>query len=592
MSEAAASAPEPVLGRRCRWLLPARETRTEEFARQLGLTVPVASVLWCRGLRSPSDVSPFLRPRWEHLHSPWLLRDMDRAADRLALAVQSREPVLLYGDYDVDGTTSIVLLRKTLQHLGAHVIHHVPHRLRDGYGMRPEVLEHAVAQGIRLVVSLDTGIRAGSVIERARQLGLDVIITDHHLPDAELPAAFAVVNPKRPDCPYPEKNLCGAALALKLAQALLERLRWPEARVRKMVLSLLKMAALATVADVVPLTGENRTIVQLGLAGLDTARNPGLRELLRVAGIAPGRRPSAQEVGFRIGPRINAAGRMDSAEDVIELFLTSDEERARELAEKLHSQNVGRQQTEATILQAALQCLSGPVRDQDAALVFSGDSWHKGVIGIVASRLVELYHRPVFVMSRDPETGEVVGSGRSIRGFHLLEALDSMAELFERFGGHAAAAGITLKEGQVEAFRQRLCAYAEQRLTPADFRPSLEIDACVRLDELSSRAVQDLFQLAPFGCGNPEPLLLASDVEVAGPPSVVAEKHLRIPLRQGPRTVWVTAFRGTEWAQDLNRGLTLDVVVSLVEDSFAAARGLPNWSLVLQDFRVASAATV
>src|SRR4029077_2414895 len=379
------------------------------------------------------------------------MRDMQAAIERIARAIRERERILIYGDYDVDGTSSVVMLTKAFELAGGIASYHVPHRLKDGYGMRPEVVEAAAAQGVKLIVSVDTGIRAAQVVRRANELGIDVIVTDHHLPETELPPALAVLNPNQPDCPYPEKNLCGAGVAFKVIQALLPALGWPAEKVRRVCQSFLKLVAIATVADVVPVTGENRIIVKHGLAGLRDVRNPGLRALLDVAGFTGTSIPNAGQVAFRIAPRMNAAGRMATANDVIELFLTEDAERARTLAGQLDTLNAERQKAEAEILAAILdECARVPVEDRHAALVFAGEGWHRGVLGIVASRIVERFHRPVFVLSQSAEESLAQGSGRSIHGFHLLEALEAMPELFLKFGGHMYAAGLTMGSGELE----------------------------------------------------------------------------------------------------------------------------------------------
>ena len=310
---------------RVRWILPAEDPAVSELARALGSHALLARVLWNRGYRAALDAQAFLNPNIDGMHDPFLLRDMDRAVERLLQAIALKQKILLYGDYDVDGTTSIVVLKKALDLAGASSNFFVPHRMRDGYGMRPEVIDRAASEGVALVISVDTGIRANAVVEHARKLGIDVIVTDHHLPDTELPPAVAVINPNRRDCDYPEKNLCGAAVTFKLVQALFQRLEWPADRVRKISESFLKMIAVATVADVVPLLGENRIIVKRGLEGFHTCRNPGLRALLRVAGFNEGECPTAGQIAFRVAPRINAAGRMSNAADVVEMFLTTDD---------------------------------------------------------------------------------------------------------------------------------------------------------------------------------------------------------------------------------------------------------------------------
>ena len=446
-----------------RWnIAPSDPVRVGELARELSLTLPAARVLWSRGYRDLDLARKFLNPSIEDLHDPLLMKDMSTAVDRLWRAIQAKESILLYGDYDVDGTTSVVLLKKSIELLGGKADFHVPHRLRDGYGMRSEVVEEAAASGVSLIVSVDTGIRANQVVKHASTLGIDVIVTDHHLPEEEIPPALAVLNPNRADCSYPEKNLCGAGVALKLVQALLARSGWDKGRQEKLVDSFLKMTAIATVADVVPLTGENRVIVKRGLEGLGQVSNPGLRALLEVSGVKEGQIPSARDVAFRVGPRINAAGRMASASDVIEMFLTPDIARAKDLASKLHDLNTDRQQTEAEMVRTIFDlCVEQPVTDRDAALVFAGEGWHRGVVGIVASRVVERFHRPAFVLGI--ENGVVQGSGRSIAVFHLLEALESMPDLFTKFGGHRQAAGLTFPVDRLEEFRERFRAYAALR---------------------------------------------------------------------------------------------------------------------------------
>ena len=546
--------------------------------------MPAARVLWSRGICDPGEASLFLYPTLDQLHDPFRLLGMERAVARLERAIALKERILLYGDYDVDGTTSVVILKKALDLAGAVTEYKVPHRLREGYGMRTGVIEEAAARGVRVVVSVDTGIRAEEVARRAGELGVDLIITDHHLPDAVIPPAMSVVNPNQPGCEYPEKNLCGAGVTFKLIQGLLRRLNWPDARQRRLLESFLKMVAVATVADVVPLTGENRAIVKMGLAGLSTVANPGLRALMQVAGFVAGQAPSAGQVAFRIAPRINAAGRMDDASDVVEMFLTDDEVRARALAEQLHMLNQERQETEAGIVQAILaQCDEIPVNDGQFALVFSRPGWHRGVIGIVASRIVERFHRPVFVLGE--EDGRAQGSGRSIRAFHLLDALESMPELFEKFGGHRQAAGVTMDASHVEEFRNRLNAFAASRLTAEDLRPTIEIDAVIDLRDLTERAVNEVFDLAPFGFGNPSPLFAVMNAQVAAAPQIIKEKHMRIRVEQNRKWLSAIGWRQADRAAEIAAGSRIDVAVAIEEDAYSASQGFAGWGAVLKDFR-------
>ncbi len=512
-----------------------------------------------RGFGDPAAARRFLQPSLDDLLDPLAMRDMSAAIERLRRAISNGEKILIYGDYDVDGTTSVVLLTKAI-----------------------ELAEGMAADGVKLIVSVDTGIRAAQVVRRAAELGIDVVVTDHHLPESELPPALAVLNPNRPDCGYPDKNLCGAGVAFKLVQGLLATMGWPEAKVRRICESFLKIAAIATVADVVPLTGGNRVIVKHGLGGLNDVRNLGLRALLEVAGFSNGSVPSARQVAFQIAPRINAAGRMDTANAVIELYLTSDPARAHELAKLLHDQNIERQQVELEIRQA---CEQIPLADGAAALVYYNESWHRGVLGIVAARLVERFYRPVFVLGRNEEDGTVQGSGRSIPAFHLLNALEAMPDLFRKFGGHAHAAGVTLDAANVEEFRRRFNAYAVARLSPEDLMRQVEVDALVDLRELTDEAVTDVFSLAPFGNGNPPPLFAATDVEVARPPAVMKERHLRITVRQNGRIHTLKAWNYAERIDEFPTGARLDIAFQLEEDAHSAARGYAPWCAVLKDFR-------
>jgi len=578
-----------------KWTLaPSDEAEAERLARDLRssgieLTAPAARVLWARGYRDAERARRFYSPRLADLNDPLLLRDMEEAAGRLRRAIDANESILLYGDYDADGTSAIVILMKGIELAGGRASFHVPHRLRDGYGMKSEVVEQAASSGVSLIVSVDTGIRANHVVRHAAALGIDVIVTDHHLPDAELPPALAVLNPNRRDCSYPDKNLCGAGVALKLVEALLALSPLARERRERILDSFLKLAAIATVADVVPLAGENRVIVKRGLDGLRRVNNVGLRALLDVSGFPEGQIPSARDVAFRVAPRINAAGRMAAASEVVEMFLTDDPARARELASKLHDLNQDRQQTEAEIARAIFeQCVEQPVTDSDAALVFAAEGWHRGVVGIVASRVAERFHRPAFVLGI--ENGIAQGSGRSIPAFHLLEALERMPDLFTKFGGHRQAAGVTLEAARVQEFRERLRDDAAALLTPADFEAELGIDAEIRLEEINDRTVADVLRLAPFGYGNPAPVFVARQVEVADAPDVRNEKHLFLRLRSGTRPLRVKAWNFAERAGEFMPGARIDVALQFEEDAYSASRGYAPWQAILKDARPAEAA--
>jgi single-stranded-DNA-specific exonuclease len=492
------------------------------------LSPTLARLLVMRGMAEPNAAEVFLKASLSNLHSPYLMMGMKVAVERIEAAIERKEGILIYGDYDVDGTTAIVLLKTAIELCGGTAEFHVPHRIKEGYDLRGDVIERAATAGIRLVISVDAGIRAFAAAEMARRVGVDLIVTDHHLPGQDgTPPALAVLNPNQAGCGYPCKALCGAGVAFKVAQALMER-RLTGRDQKALLTSFAKIAAIATIADAVPLTGENRILARVGLDALRRAVNPGLKALLDAAQVS-GRPLTSGEVAFRIAPRINAAGRMDIAADVIELFTVKDDLRARELANKLDKLNADRQEEERRILQAIdARLVDDPALRDAFCIVIDGDGWHRGVIGITATRVVERYCRPAIVISRDAQ--EAHGSGRSIKTFHLLNALESCEELFTRYGGHAHAVGFSLPSARIAELRNRLDQYARARLTLADFEPALDIDAELPLDEVTPELFEVLRQLEPFGVGNPEPVFVASDVSLVAPPRVLKEKHVKLKL--------------------------------------------------------------
>jgi single-stranded-DNA-specific exonuclease len=398
----------------------------------------LSRLLLARNVSDHETAQRFLTPSLSLLHSPYRMHGMRAAVARLAAAIAQKEKVLIYGDYDVDGTTAIVVLKTAIEMCGGCVDFHVPHRIREGYGMRDEVIEQAALSGVRLIISVDTGIRAFAAAETAKSLGIDLIVTDHHLPGSDgVPQALAVLNPNQSGCEYPCKALCGCGVAFKLAQALMEKLldRPDQSR---LVTSFMKVVAIATIADAVPLLDENRVFAKLGLDALRAPVNPGLKALLEVAQLQPARALNSGEVAFRIAPRLNAAGRMDAARDVVDLFSTKDSGHAREIARRLDQLNGERQEEERRILlDLESRFEREPALRESFCVVVDGEGWHRGVIGITATRVVERYGRPALVISVDG--AEAHGSGRSIPGFHLLEAIESCASLFDRYGGHSHA---------------------------------------------------------------------------------------------------------------------------------------------------------
>ncbi|MFZ0794139.1 MAG: single-stranded-DNA-specific exonuclease RecJ [Candidatus Korobacteraceae bacterium] len=507
-----------------RWSLRNADFETvQRLALEMDLPIWQARLLVARGIQTAEQAHKFLSPSLQDLHSPYLMTGLRAAVERLRAAIERAETVLIYGDYDVDGTTAIVILKTALELCGGKVEYKVPHRIREGYGMRDEAIEQAAERGIRLIISVDTGIRAFAAAETAARCGLDLIVTDHHLPQAEgVPKALAVVNPNQQGCEYPSKSLCGAGVAFKIAQALLV-----ESGRERLLPSFLKMVAIATIADAVPLIGESRVFAKLGLEGLRKPVNAGLRALLANCDLNGSRPLSAGDIAFRVAPRLNAAGRMDIAERVIELFTEKDAAKAAEMAMQLNQLNGDRQQEEQRTLDEIQQKIeSSPGMKEAYCLVVDGEGWHRGVIGICATRVVERYHRPTLVFSC--ADGEGHGSGRSIGPFHLLEALESCPELFTRFGGHSHAVGCALPAERVPELRSRLDSYARQRLTPADFVPVLEYDAEISLEDVKHDFWLALQRLEPFGSGNPVPVFVVRHAKLVQSARVLKDKHLKL----------------------------------------------------------------
>ncbi|HXE81236.1 MAG TPA: single-stranded-DNA-specific exonuclease RecJ [Vicinamibacterales bacterium] len=536
------------------------------LAQALDLEPVVARLLCLRGLGEPGEAQRFLSPSLDQLHDPWALTDLRRAVERLLAAVARSERVAVHGDYDVDGITSTVILRRCLEMLGADVVHFIPDRLKDGYGLLPATIERLHAEGARVVVSVDCGIRAADAARRAAELGVDLIVTDHHEPDTALPPAFAVVNPKRRDCSYPDKNLAGVGVALKLVQALCSR-----SGREKWLPAFVKIAAIGTLADVVPLVGENRVIAKVGLDLL--SRGPhkvGLRALLEASGLTS-RTIDSYHIGFVLAPRVNAAGRMSTPDIATRLLLASDEAlagEARELAEQLNAENTRRQQEEAAIVAEARRIVeSDPDVGARTVLVVAGPEWHRGVIGIVASKLVEHFHRPAIVLSVEDDVAH--GSCRSIPGFDILAALDACAPMLLRHGGHKAAAGLALEASRIKEFRSAINAFADERLGPDDLRPRIYIEDTLTFRGISGRLAGQLASLAPFGPGNPRPVFSATGVEIVDGPRRLKERHYKMALRHEGRVMRAIAWRGADRHAFLESHRALvDVAFSLDRNEF------------------------
>jgi single-stranded-DNA-specific exonuclease len=567
-----------------RWeLQPCDDGASVALAAALGVSSVVARLLCQRGLGDAEQAARFLNPSLDQLHDPMLLADMRTAIDRILAAIARKERIAVHGDYDVDGITSTVIVKRALEMLGADVVHFIPERVKDGYGLQPAGIERLHADGIALIISVDCGIRGADAARRAVELGVDLIITDHHEPDAQLPPALAVINPKRHDCTYPDKNLAGVGVALKLVQALCRN-----AQREAWLPGFIKVAAIGTLADVVPLVGENRVIAKLGLDML--TRGPhkiGLRALLDISGLS-GKTIDSYHISFMLAPRFNAAGRMSTPDIATRLLLAADEAmagEARELAMLLDGENVRRQEEEAQILAAAKKIVTtDPEVGARSILVVGGEGWHRGVIGIVASKLVDAFHRPAIVLSIDGDVAH--GSCRSISRFDMLNALERCAGLLARFGGHKQAAGLSLEAARIREFRIAINDVADETLGPDDLVPRLRVDADLTFRAITGDVASGVASLSPFGAGNPRPVFAARGVEIIDGPRKLKERHLKMALKQDGRIFRAIAWRAAERHDYLTEHrLALDVAFSLEQNQY---NGETYTELTLADLKAAA----
>jgi single-stranded-DNA-specific exonuclease len=500
----------------------------------LGCQPAVAAVLINRGICNADDAEVFLKPSLAHVRSPFLMKDVDRAVERILLAISRREKILIFGDYDADGITATALLLEFLTHLDADVDCYIPDRLTEGYGLSQDYIEaRAVPDGIGLIITVDCGISSHDAVSTARRAGIDVIITDHHEPPSRMPEALAVLNPKQPDCPSGFSWLAGVGVAFNLVLALRKTLRdegyWNN-RLEPNLKAACDLVALGTVGDMAPLVEENRVYVKAGLEVLASEARPGVKALLGVCRLA-NRRIGTRDLAFRLTPRLNAPGRLHHASSALRLLTTSNMETAHTIAQELNRQNAERQEIESQILSQAVECLeTNPKLLEQKALVLDQQGWHQGVIGIVASRLVDRYMRPVVVIGVTDGIGR--GSARSPDGFDLYEGLKGCAHYLERFGGHKAAAGLTLKAENIPAFRRDFERLVSQTTRPEDFVPELLIDKTISASDVSAELADELEALAPFGAGNPEPLFMISDMDLLSARKV-GTQHLHMKLRPG-----------------------------------------------------------
>lgn len=574
-----------------RWVFPggdrdveAQRRAARRLAMELGLDPLAARVLVARGVAEPQDAARFLSHELTDLPDPFRMKGMSAAVERLTRAVLERETVTLYGDYDVDGVCSTALLSLFLDAVGASPKTYIPHRIDEGYGLNMRAVERIARESSRLLVSLDCGITSVVEVARARDLGMDVVIVDHHTVPETLPAAVAVLNPHQPGCEYPTKALCAAGVAFNLVMALRRSLRtlgWFEKRPEPALKPLMDLVALATVCDVVPLTGANRILVRHGLEALGRGERPGVRALKEVAGLEAEDPVSAGQVGFRLGPRINAAGRLDDASAGLQLLRTRSLVEARALASKLDGANRDRQEIERRMLVEATA--QAEERQGARGLVLWAEGWHPGVVGIVAARVVERFHKPTLVIGVQGGVGK--GSARSIEGFHLVEALRECAEHLTRFGGHRHAAGVTLEAQRLLDLRRAFEAIAARRLREEDLEPRCRVDAVVQPEELTEHAVGALAALGPFGAGNPEPIFVAQSLLARG--RIVSGKsgaHLKLLLPDSPALDTIGFGMGQRLPE-------VDGPVDLAfQPSIETWNGRTRVSLKIRDLRAAEAA--
>ena len=547
-----------------RWIVTANADpdATRRLAAELRIPEALAAILVQRGLASPDSAKAFLRPDLERLSDPHRLADMAAAVELLVRAVREQRPILVHGDYDVDGQCASAMLTRILRSAGATVYPFVPHRIRDGYDFGPAGLAEAQRVGAKVIVTCDCGITAVSAVAAARAAGIDVIVTDHHLPGAELPPANAVLDPRRPDCTSEEKNLCGTGVAFKLAQALVQLLGLSP----NLPLHFLDYVALATIADVVPLTGENRILVRYGLKKLADSRWVGLRALIETAGLA-GKPLRGAHVGFILAPRLNAVGRIGDANDGLRLLLTENPQEAAALARELETINARRQEMDQLILDEAIAIVEQTLQPTDAAIVLGADTWHPGVIGIVASRLVERYGRPTFLIGWD-EAGEFGrGSGRSISGFDLHGALHQVGGHLEKYGGHTMAAGFTIRRDKFDDFRVAFLGVAGDVLTPDDLAPSQRVDIELPLASVSEELERLIRHLEPCGAGNPAPVFGVRNARAVGARRV-GTNHLRFTLDDGSAVLPAIGFRWADAVPDDWLTNPLDVAFRLERDDW------------------------
>ena len=559
------------------------EEQADRLAREADLPPVIARLLVIRGVTTAEEARAFFDPSLDHLHDPSLLPDADAGVDRLAAAVKSGERICVYGDYDVDGVTGTALLVRTLRALKGNVSYRLPHRRRDGYGIKPAAVTDAVRDRVGLIVTCDCGITACETARCAREAGIDMIITDHHEPGPELPLAAAVINPKREDAVYPFPELAGVGVAFKLAQGLVRKLGYDE---EAFVKRFTDLAALGTVGDVVPLLGENRTLVRHGLEAIPVSKKIGLRTMIRAAGLE-GKPLNAYYLAYVLGPRINAAGRMADATAALRLLLTTETAEAWALAREMERHNNRRRVEQERIVAEAMEQAQAKAEAGARVLVLSQEGWNRGVIGVAASKICEQYSRPAILVSRDEAAGIGSGSARSVPEFNLIEALRACEDLLERFGGHALAAGVTVRLANLDEFEERINSIAFAAIPEEELVPRVEVDAEIAPDQITRELADAIASMEPFGMGNPEPVFVTRNVAVVARQRVGNGSHLKFQVQgHNQPPVDCIGFGLGDYADSLELGGLVDVCYSIRINDF---NGADSVQLVAKDLRIHSA---
>lgn len=561
-----------------RWnILTADETQVQQLSASLNINPTLCRMLVQRGINTFDKAKQYFRPQLSQLHDPWLMKDMDKAVNRIVQAFERTEKLLVFGDYDVDGTTSVACMYQFLCKIydPEKLDFYIPHRYREGYGVSKMGIDFAKENGFGLIISLDCGIKSVELIAYAKTVGIDFIICDHHLPDHELPDAYAILNPKQPDCPYPYKELCGCGVGFKLITALATHFSIEESH----YLCYLDLVATAIAADIVPMTGENRILAWYGMEKINSAPNPGIKALIKLGGIT--HTLTITNVVFVIAPRVNAAGRMDDARKAVQLFIEPDEQKAMEFAAMLHSDNTDRKEADSSITAEALELIqSDPVMINRKTTVLCKEHWHKGVVGIVASRLTENYYRPTVVLTR---SGDILaGSARSVPGFNLYEAIHACREYLLGYGGHFAAAGLSLAPEQLDAFSAKFESVVANSIDEQLLIPVINIDSEIDFASISNAVYQIICQMEPFGPENMRPVFIAKKVKDTGYSKIVKELHIRFVLKQGNHSITGIGFNMHDKFQLLQQQKPIDIVFTIDENEW---QGKTSLQLKIIDIR-------